>query len=268
MPVVNVNDVQLNYRELGNPDKRTIIFAPTILWGVQAFDYLVPEFADDFHIIMVDIHGHGKSGYRLQMTLENIADDFAQLLDRLDLSNVSWVGHSIGGMIGMRLALAHPETINSLVLIATTARLDPPPLREQTWQLWKMFGDGHREDIADAAIEFLFAPATYEKQPKLIEQYRNRLVSFQNVEGIIEAARSVFDRIDIGGKIDSIKIPTLAIAGKDDMATPPTETDFIASRISHAQSVIIEEAGHLLVVEKPQEVSQVIRKFLAENNCF
>ncbi len=262
MPVININEVALNYRELGNPKNRTMVFTHTVLWDAEMLDHLVPEFVHDFHIIIVDLHGHGQSGFRAPLTLEEMAEDYHQLLAKLDLSKVIWVGYSIGGMLGMRLALAHPETIASLILIATTARLDPPQLREQTWQLWEMFRAGHRENIADAALQFFFAPATYKNQPQLIEHYRHKLINRQNVEGIFEAARASIDRTDISTQIAAIKAPTLVIAGKEDTATSPAESELIASRIPNAQLAIIDDASHMLVVEKPREVAPIIRQFL------
>ncbi len=262
MPVININEVALNYRELGNRRNRTMVFTHTVLWDAEMLDHLVSEFANDFHLIVVDLHGHGQSGYRTPLTLEEMAGDYHQLLAKLGLSSVIWVGYSIGGMLGMRLALAHPETIASLILIATTARLDPPELREQTWQLWEMFRDGHREDIADAALQFFFAPATYQNQPQLIEHYRHKLINRKNIEGMFEAARASVYRTDISDQIAAIKAPTLVIAGKEDPATSPAESELIASRIPNAQLALIDEASHLLVVEKPREVAPIIRQFL------
>jgi len=132
MAVIDVNGVALNYRELGSRDKRTIVFTHLVgLWDSQVFDHLVSELDDDFHIITVDQHGHGLSGFRTPLMLEDMTADYYQLLTKLGLSNVIWVGYSIGGMIGMRLALEHPETISSLILIATNARPDPPLLGER-----------------------------------------------------------------------------------------------------------------------------------------
>jgi len=263
MPVININEIALNYHELGNRRNRTMVFTHTVLWDSEMLDHLVSEFANDFHLIVVDLHGHGQSGYRTPLTLEEMAEDYYQLLAELDLSNVIWVGYSIGGMLGMRLALAHPETIDSLILIATIARLDPPQLREQTWQLWEMFRAGHREDIADAAVQFFFAPATYKNQPQLIEHYRNKLINYRNVEGMFEAARASVYRTNISNQIDAIKAPTLVIAGNEDKATSPAESELLASRIPNAQLAIIDDASHMLVVEKPREVAQIIRKFLS-----
>ena len=256
MPVITINSVGLNYRDLGSHENRTIVLAHPMLFGSDVFDYLVSELVNDFHLILPDIHGHGQSGYRTPLTLDEMTADYYRLQTELNLTKVIWIGHSIGGMIGMRLALAHPEAIESLVLIATTARPDPPQLREQAWPLWEMFRVDHREDIVDAALQFNFAPATFRTQPQLIEYYRNKVIGYQNVEGVFEAVRAVFKRTDISDQINAIKAPTLVIAGKEDIAISPTESEVIASRIPNAQLALIDEAGHMLVVEKPQEVTQ------------
>lgn len=264
MPVIDIGGFGHGYRELGNRDKRTIVLAHPILFDSTVFDHLASELANDFHLVILDIHGHGESGYRAPLTLEGMSDDYHQLLTRLDLPNVTWVGYSIGGMVGLRLALAHPEAIDSLILIATTARPDPPQIREQTWHLWEMFRAGHREDIVDGALQFFFAANTFEREPQLVASYRNKVTDCNQVrgEGIFEVARAVFDRTDISEQIGAIKTPTLAIAGKEDLLAPPPELELIASRLPNARLAIVDEASHLLVVEKPEEVAEIIGEFL------
>lgn len=262
MPVINVNDVALNYRERGNRKHPTIVFAHALLWDAEVFDRLMTELADDFHLIAIDVHGHGQSGYRTSMSLEEMTEDCYRLITQLDLAKVIWVGFSIGGMLGMRLAVAHPELIAGLILIATTARLDPPAIREQTWKLWGMFHDGHREDIADAALSYFFAQATYRNHPQLVEHYRQKLIAYQDVKGMFAAARAVFDRHDISEQIAAITAPTLVLAGKEDPATSPVESALIAARIPNAQLAILDNASHLLILEKPEAVSQIISEFL------
>ncbi len=89
MPIVNVNDVALNYRESGDRRKRTIVFSHTLLWGSEVFDGLISEFESDFHIINVDSHGHGQSSYRTPLTLEAMAADYHQLLGCVDAKKLN-----------------------------------------------------------------------------------------------------------------------------------------------------------------------------------
>lgn len=79
MPVINVNGVDLNYRESGSRDKRTIVFAPPILFGAEVFDHLASELVNDFHIVTVDLHGHRNSGYRTPLTVEDMKHLFEQI---------------------------------------------------------------------------------------------------------------------------------------------------------------------------------------------
>lgn len=262
MPAIEVNGISLNYRELGSRDKRSVVFAHTALFDSAVFDQLALELVNDFHLILLDIHGHGESGYRTPLTLEEMTADYDHLLTKLSLRKVIWIGHSIGGMIGMRLALAHPEAIESLVLIATAARRDPPQLREQAWPLWEMFRAGHREDIVDVALQLIFAQATFKSQPELIEHYRNQVINIQDAEGIFQAVSAVFSRTDISDQIGEIKAPTLTIAGNEDLLASPAEAEVIASRIPNARLAIIDDASHMLVVEKPREVAQMVGEFL------
>ena len=142
MPIQTINDVALHYDESGNHSKPSLIFTGSLLFGAGGFDALIPMLENNFHIVRLDVHGHGQSGVRVPLILEEMAEDFYELLSRLDLREPVWVGHSIGGMLGLRIVCKHPDFFSALVLIAALARLDPPDLREQTWQLWEAFSRG------------------------------------------------------------------------------------------------------------------------------
>lgn len=262
MPIIHTDGIALRYRELGHGDNSTIVFAHSLLWGGDSFSELLTELAKDFHLVIPDIHGHGASGYRNGMTLEEMTEDFYLLLGNLNLEKVVWFGCSIGGMIGMRLALAHPDALDSLVLMATSARLDPSTIKAATLHLWKMFRNGHREDIADSAMKLFFATRTYQARPELIAKYRTELVSTKDANGMFAAALAAFNRSDISSEIHRIKTRTLVIAGREDLAATPAQADFIAAQIPDAELKIIEDASHLVGIEKPFEVAKLVRDFL------
>ena len=267
MPIIPINDVALRYRELGDRDNQTIVFASSLLWTADTFSELLTELAKEYHIVMPDLHGHGASEYREAMTIDSMTEDFYCLLRTLRLPRVVWFGCSIGGMIGMRLSIAHPEALDSLILMAATAQLDPSTIKAATLHLWKMFRDGHREEIADAAMKFFFASKTYRDRPELIKQCRAALVSTKDARGMFSAAQAAFNRSDIGGEIHRIKTPTLVIAGREDPAATPTQADFIASRIPGAEVKIIEDASHLVGIEKPFEIAKLVRDFLRRTSA-
>lgn len=263
MPARRIKGIKLNYRECGNGE-HTLVFIHPVLFDSTVFDPLVSELENDFRLLLLDVHGHGKSEYRAPLTLEDMTDDYQHLLVNLNLSKVTWVGYSVGGMIGMRLAVQHPELLDSLILMAASARLDPPKIREQTWWLWQMFRAGHREDIVDSALRFFFAPGTFSSQPDLISKNRSNVLKYDQAQarGMFEVARAVMDRTDISELIKTIRVPTLAIAGKEDLAPTPEELEFIVSCIPHAQLAVVDDASHLLAIEKPRQVAQIVKRFL------
>src|SRR5215475_7824571 len=102
MPILTIRNVPLHYDETINRGKRSLILAGPLLF--EAFDTLLPLLEDHFHLVHLDVHGHRRSGLRIPGRLEEMPHDFYDLLTRLDLSAPVWVGHSIGGMLGMRMA--------------------------------------------------------------------------------------------------------------------------------------------------------------------
>ena len=263
MPVVQINGIAIHYQESGDRDKPTIVFAHPLMWGPATFAELLTEIARDARLLTVDLHGHGLTGYREAMTLEEMAEDYYGLLQELGLGKVAWFGYGIGGMIGMRVALAHPDALDSLVLMATSARPDPSTMKASTLHLWKMFRDGHRQDIADSAMKLLFAPSTYQSRPELIAKCRNELVSIPDGQGMFNAALAAFNRSDVSSELHRIRTRTLVLAGRQDPAVTPAQVDFIAAQIPGAEFKIVDEASQLAAIEKPFEVARLVRDFLS-----
>jgi pimeloyl-ACP methyl ester carboxylesterase len=263
MPVAKINGTELHYQVSGSEDRPTVAFAHPLIWGADAFHDLMAELAEDCYLVTLDIHGHGGSGYREAMTLDEMAEDCHELLTEVNGGKkVVWFGCGIGGMIGMRLALAHPDAIDALVLMATSARTDPSTMKASTLHLWKMFRDGHRQDIADSAMKLFFAPCTYQTRPELVAKHRKQLVDTADAHGMFASALAAFNRSDISSEIHKIKARTLVIAGREDPAATPAHADFIASQISGAELKIIDDAGQLAGIEKPHEVGRLVRDFL------
>jgi 3-oxoadipate enol-lactonase len=109
MPIQTINNVALHYEERADRTKPSLVLAGPLLFGAQGFDHLVPLLENDFHLVRLDVHGHGRSGVRVPLILEEMAEDFHELLVRLGLPKPVWVGHSIGGMLGMRIAYTYLE---------------------------------------------------------------------------------------------------------------------------------------------------------------
>jgi 3-oxoadipate enol-lactonase len=263
MSNVHIDGVTLHYEEEGDRRRPPIVLAHSVLFGTEIFDDLAAELAQDFYVVRVDVHGHGRSGFRTPQTIDAMVADFHALLRHLDLGPVTWVGYSIGGMIGMRLALAQPEAIDRLVLVATAASAEPAHLVEAAGTLWTLYAAGHREDVADAALPFFFSPTTLADQPDLVARHRRSMVEREDVAGIVAAARAAMQRDDVAAKLGAIRVPTLIVAGREDIgASDVAEAERMAAAIGGAQLAIVERANHLLAVERPREFVDVVSAFL------
>lgn len=266
MPTFQTNDVTLYYQEFGNPQNPTIVFTHSLLWDGLMFEKVIEQLSPHYHIINIDQHGHGQSSYRTPLTLESMAEDYYQMLVALKLTKVHWAGLSMGGMVGMRLALSQPDCLASLILMNTSANPERTELREMGTELMQGLKGGLVSELTDAILPFFFAPATFKQQPELIEQYRAKLLSYQDFEGIFQAALAVFSRTNISEQLAQLDLPSLVIVGREDVSTPVEESQHIAQCIPNAKLIIMEEVGHMSATEQPSTVAQAIEQFIRESS--
>src|SRR3954447_24145267 len=125
MPTLQVNRATLWYEEHGSGPE-TVVFAHGLLWSGRMFDAQVAELADRFRCVTFDFRGQGRSevtagGY----DMDTLAGDAAALIEALGCAPCHFVGLSMGGFIGMRLAARRPELVRSLVLMETSNDAEP-----------------------------------------------------------------------------------------------------------------------------------------------
>src|SRR3954449_5018495 len=125
MPTLQVNRATLWYEEHGSGPE-TVVFAHGLLWSGRMFDAQVAELADRFRCVTFDFRGQGRSevtagGY----DMDTLAGDAAALIEALGCAPCHFVGLSMGGFIGMRLAARRRELVRSLVLMETSADTEP-----------------------------------------------------------------------------------------------------------------------------------------------
>src|SRR5437868_5589969 len=125
MPEVVIRGARLNYLERGQGTP--VVFSHGFLWSGRMFDAQVAALESRFRCIAYDHRGQGKSevtgsGY----TIDELAEDAVALIEKLGAAPCHFVGLSMGGFIGMRLAARRPELIESLSLLETAAGAEPP----------------------------------------------------------------------------------------------------------------------------------------------
>lgn len=220
----------------------------TAMWAPQ-----VPSLAERLRVIRYDHRGHGGSPVPpAPYELDDLGADAVRLLDRLGLERVHWCGLSLGGMVGMWMAINAPERIDRLVLCCTSARLGPPEMWAQ--RAATVRADGV-EAIADAGLERWLTADFRAHEPAATAKVRAMLVATPD-EGYA-ACCGVIERMDLLPELDTVRAPTLVIAGRHDPATPPEHAERIVAGIPGARLELVD-AAHLATIEQPRTMSQLI----------
>jgi len=215
-------------------------------------------------VLVFDGPGHGKSEDPPVFTLEDNADALIDAFDELKVQKAVIVGLSWGGMIGMRMALRHAARVKALALLDTSAEAETRP-RAVKYRLLASFGKrlGMPPALVTAQITPLFfSERTLAARPELVDRFVRASHGFSR-EGLSKAARAVVvHRTDILDKIDGIRVPTLVMCGADDRATEVVHSQRIAERISGSKLVIVQGAGHLSALERPEAVNEELVPFV------
>ncbi|HXQ24681.1 MAG TPA: alpha/beta hydrolase [Candidatus Acidoferrales bacterium] len=209
-------------------------------------------FAEQHGPLAFDFPGHGRSGGT--ESLKSIAayrDFLAKLMAAMQLRPAVLIGRSMGGAIAMELALAHPERVRALVLVATAARFDLPQAMLDTWQN-VMLGRAQQPFTTEA-----FSPKT--EFAVMREAWMEQVKTDPRVRYFDLVACNQFD---ITARLGAIRTPTLIITGRDDGITPIDRAAALHQGIPHSKLVIIDDAGHTVPSEKPAELNAAVTEFL------
>jgi len=265
MPELRLEGARLHYTDTGG-DGPPILFAHGLLWDGRMFAPQIEALRGRHRCIAFDFRGQGRSevtrdGYDMDtLTLDAVA-----LIGALGIAPVHFVGLSMGGFVGQRLAIRHPALLRSLTLIETSA--DPEP-RENVARYRTMNVVARWLGLSLVAgrvmpvmfsRSFLADPARAEERA----EYRRRMLGNHRV-GITRAVRGVIEREGTHARLGAITTPTLIIVGDEDVATVPAKSERMHAAIRGSRLVRVPRAGHTSTLEQPAAVTAALRDFLAE----
>ncbi len=201
-------------------------------------------------VYTLDLPGHGRSEGDGCKTVAGYATAVVSFLDAVQIHEAVVAGHSMGGAIAQTLALEHRHRISMLVLIGTGARLRVSPAILQGIA-------SDFEGAVDLITEYAWSSET-DAAVKELGRGALRNAGAHVVLGCFLAC----DRFDVMDRLAGIEVPTLVVNGTADELTPIKYARFLADHIPRARLVTVEGAGHMVMLERPEEVAQAIRGFL------
>jgi pimeloyl-ACP methyl ester carboxylesterase len=207
-----------------------------------------------FRVYALDLPGHGKSAGRGQQSITAYAGSVIDWLAALDMHRAVFIGHSMGGAIVQTIALDYPEHVLGLGLVGSAAKLPVNP---------QLLDDSANPTTFHLAIESIVSWSFGPDVPKsLVEMAGKR---FSEVRpSVLQGDLIACDAFDVTDRVMDIVQPALVICGSEDKMTPSRNSQFLADTLPAARLEIIPGAGHMVMIEKPQEVADRLRKFLAD----
>lgn len=263
MPYLEIGDARTHYTDEGAGGE-TIIFSHGLLFSGRMFARQVEHLKGNFRCITFDHRGQGKSkvtkdGY----DIDTLTEDAARLIEELDAAPCHFIGLSMGGFVGMRLAFRRPELLRSLTLIETSA--DPEPEENKPRYrllnfIARWFGIGI---VVGKVMPIMFGRGFLSDQARADERAKwRKVIAANDKTGITRAVNGVINREGVSEEIGRINRPVLIIVGDQDVATVPEKSERMHAAIQGSKLVTIPNAGHSSTIEEPDAVNAAVSAFL------
>lgn len=243
--------------------------APTIILSSGlggSASYWAPQLAalsGDYRIVTYDHRGCGRTGGEVPADggIAAMADDVLEIAEQLGLTRFDFMGHALGGLIGLDLALRKPGMIGKLVLINAWSKADPHSGRCFDVRIELLEKSGVPAFVKAQPL-FLY-PAVWmsENAERLEAEERHAIDHFQGRTNILRriAALRAFD---VDNRLQDIKTETLVIATRDDLLVPYTRSIRLAEGLSNSQLQLFDFGAHAVNVTAPDAFNAAILRFL------
>lgn len=259
MSCIIANGIRHFYRREGDRALQVLILAHPIGFDHGLWDSVVPHLTSRFHVIRYDLRGHGASEVTEKpYSVDLLAQDAIEFATALGIGQFSFVGTSLGGLIGLHIAASTPERLRALIVANASARL---PLPTEEWNRRialastsgvDPFVEGMLERMFSASYRLANGPALH----TLINSFRA-----MDPRGYGAAMAALRDA-DLEPQLSKVRAPTLVIAGDADAAVPREHSQRMSDSISGARLAVLA-GGHLSAVEAPGEFAREVLSHVA-----
>ena len=249
MPFFNYNTKKIFYQIKKSASKNGLLFihgsgSTSKTWKNQM------NLEIDYDIIAIDLPSHHKSDVFSELSLDLYIDVINQFNHSFNYENLILCGHSLGGAIAQAYYFKHPNKVKALILCGTGGRL----------RVNSIILDSLKTNY-DEYLNILLLKGFYKSTPKkIIKNYKKEtsmigsMVTYQDYK--------ICDNFDTLDKTHTISVPCLILCGDSDYLTPAKYSQYFHEQVEKSKLIIIEKAGHMIMLEKPEIVNHAIKNFL------
>ncbi|MBC7921045.1 MAG: alpha/beta hydrolase [Ferruginibacter sp.] len=248
------NGVSLHVEARGTGET-TLVLLHYFGGSSQSWSAFTDHLSDRYRCVAPDLRGFGDSSAPQVFTVDAMADDVAALIRYLGLARYVLIGHSMGGKVALALAARNPVGLASLVLLAPSPPTPEPIPEESRRRLIASYGQ--REAILENARQITSQPLDEPALEQLVRDHRRTSPE----AWLAWLEKGSYE--DIAARVAQINVPTLVMVGEGDPVLPrAVQQREVVDRLPNARLIVVPETGHLLPLESPARVAELIRDFL------
>ncbi|HYR74978.1 MAG TPA: alpha/beta fold hydrolase [Pyrinomonadaceae bacterium] len=228
------------------------------MWREQ-IDFLS---ANGFRAIAPDLRGLGENRFNGEIaTMDDMARDVAALMDELRIDQAVICGLSMGCYVAFEFVRLFPARVRALVLAGARAQgADEAERKSREDKAQDVLSDG-MGPVVEAMLSDLLAPKTLAEKPAVVARVREMILG-TDPRGAAAAQRGMAARRDYSGDLSDVNVPTLIIAGREDVIRKPDDAELVHRGITKSVLEVIDDAGHLMNMERPEIFNEVLTDFL------
>jgi pimeloyl-ACP methyl ester carboxylesterase len=262
MPKVTANKITMHYEQQGTGEP--LILIPYLAADHACYAFQVPEYARHFTCVSVDLRGTGESDKpQGAYTTEVLADDVAAFMQAMGIGKAHVAGLSLGGAVGMWLAVKHPDKVASLSVHSGWTRTDR--FLQAVVESWQIVAKavGVPDMTIRAIFPWCFTPELYAERPDYIESLAAFVRSRppQSIPDFLQQSDAVLAH-DVEAHLEGILAPTLITVGTRDQLTSTRFADRVKGGIRHSELLVFDGCAHAALYERVEEFNQRTLSFL------
>ncbi|WP_158972508.1 pyrimidine utilization protein D [Paraglaciecola sp. L3A3] len=256
----------MHFEVLGSQkaDAPTLVLSSGLGGSAHFWQPQLPALESDYRVIVYDQNGTGRSPATLpeDYSIESMADELLDLLDYLQITACHFVGHALGGLVGLQIALQRPRLLQRLVLINAWSSPNPHTLR--CFRVRKSLLDNSPPEMyLQAQALFLYPPDwIMDNVERLEQEERHMLQAFPDKHNLLARIQAL-SQFDIEADLAKITTATLIIANKDDMLVPWQRSEVLARYLVNSELAVFDYGAHACTVTTPSVINDRLLTYLA-----
>jgi pimeloyl-ACP methyl ester carboxylesterase len=264
-----VNGIRMCYQDVGEGE--TILIIPGLGTSIDFWQLNIPELSKHYRVVAVDPPGFGKSDkpdvdYTLTWLTERIID----FLDAKKIDKVSIIGGSMGGHLGLILALNHPDRVSHLVMMGSTGNWERPGIFLD-WGIQTFWRDEGMTDYFRVNWPRIYGKMFNQQTPVIFELFRYQMAVRADEQRYAPEGRAASRSLksllysSCRDRLAEVSVPVLLIWGEDDHIHGVENGRYFYAHIPGSQLCVIPNAPHEVMIDQPERFNQLVLEFFASD---